>query len=55
MLGLTDQFSLNVALPIGIALGTLFRFWSYRKWVWAAKTQDPPPPQRVLLRDGAPR
>ena len=26
----------NVANLIGIALGTLFRFWSYRKWVWKA-------------------
>jgi putative flippase GtrA len=25
-----------VALNAGIALATLFRFWSYRKWVWAA-------------------
>ena len=29
----------NLANLVGIALGTLFRFWSYRKWVW--KTQDP--------------
>jgi putative flippase GtrA len=29
-----DKFSTNVALLIGIALGTLFRFWSYRQWVW---------------------
>lgn len=29
----------NVANLIGIALGTLFRFWSYRKWVW--RTQEP--------------
>ena len=28
-----------VALNIGIALATLFRFWSYRKFVWVA----PPP------------
>jgi putative flippase GtrA len=55
VLGLTDHLSYNIALAIGIGLGTLFRFWSYRKWVWAAKSQDPPPPQRVLLRDGAPR
>ncbi len=26
----------NVALVVGTALGTLFRFWSYRKWVWVA-------------------
>jgi putative flippase GtrA len=34
LLGLTDKLSYNIALIIGIALGTLFRFWSYRKWVW---------------------
>ena len=26
----------NLANLAGIALGTLFRFWSYRKWVWKA-------------------
>jgi len=36
LLGLTDKLSYNVALIIGIALGTLFRFWSYRRWVWVA-------------------
>ena len=35
-LGLTDKLSYNVALFVGIVLGTLFRFWSYRKWVWRA-------------------
>jgi putative flippase GtrA len=25
-----------IALNFGIALATLFRFWSYRKWVWVA-------------------
>ena len=29
----------NVANLVGIGLGTLFRFWSYRKWVW--RTQEP--------------
>src|SRR5215472_9999909 len=24
----------NVALVLGTGLGTLFRFWSYRKWIW---------------------
>jgi putative flippase GtrA len=28
-----DQFSTNVAQLIGMAIATLFRFWSYRKWV----------------------
>ena len=27
----------NLANLTGIALGTLFRFWSYRKWVWKAE------------------
>jgi len=26
----------NLANLTGIGLGTLFRFWSYRKWVWKA-------------------
>jgi len=25
-----------IALNVGIALATVFRFWSYRRWVWAA-------------------
>jgi len=43
-IGLTDVAGLgksklwyNIALVIGTGLGTLFRFWSYRKWVWVAK------------------
>jgi putative flippase GtrA len=40
-LGLTDKLALNVALFLGIVLGTLFRFWSYRKWVWVAPTTGP--------------
>jgi putative flippase GtrA len=41
-LGLTGKLSLNVALLLGIGLGTLFRFWSYRKWVWIAPPAGPP-------------
>ena len=40
-LGMTDTFFLNVALLLGICLGTLFRFWSYRKWVWIAPMSGP--------------
>ena len=29
-----------LALNIGIALATIFRFWSYRKFVWAAPAGD---------------
>lgn len=34
--GLTDKFSLNVANVIGIGIGTIFRFWSYKRWVFVA-------------------
>src|SRR5215475_13182007 len=27
----------NVALVVGTGLGTLFRFWSYRKWIWVER------------------
>ena len=30
-----------IANNTGIVLGTLFRFWSYRKWVWAAPQPAP--------------
>jgi putative flippase GtrA len=36
VLGLQDKLSYNVALILGIGLGTLFRFWSYRRFVWLA-------------------
>src|ERR1700722_16085002 len=32
----------NIALLVGIALGTIFRWFSYRKWVWADKPKDAP-------------
>jgi putative flippase GtrA len=31
----------NVALVVGTGLGTLFRFWSYRKWIWLASPAAP--------------
>jgi putative flippase GtrA len=33
-MGLEDPFSLNIAKVVGLVLGTLFRFWSYRRWVF---------------------
>jgi putative flippase GtrA len=35
-LGLKSGLPSNIALFLGIVLGTLFRFWSYRKWIWTA-------------------
>jgi putative flippase GtrA len=33
-MGLEDPVSLNIAKIVGLVLGTLFRFWSYRRWVF---------------------
>ena len=40
-LGETSKLSNFIANNLGIVLGTLFRFWSYRKWVWAAPQPAP--------------
>lgn len=40
-LGLTSNTSNFIANNLGIVLGTLFRFWSYRKWVWSAPQAAP--------------
>jgi hypothetical protein len=47
-IGLTDLAGLghsklwyNAALVVGTVLVTLFRFWSYRKWVWTASDEIP--------------
>ena len=38
---MTDPLSYNVANIVGIGLGTLFRLWSYRKWVFLEVTDEP--------------
>lgn len=35
--GLADNISANV---VGIGLGTIFRFWSYRRFVFTARSRD---------------
>ncbi|MEO8107121.1 MAG: GtrA family protein [Actinomycetes bacterium] len=35
---LADNISANV---IGVGMGTLFRFWSYRRWVFPAVQEEP--------------
>jgi putative flippase GtrA len=35
-MGLDGRIWYNVANLMGLVLGTVFRFWSYRKWVWHA-------------------
>ncbi len=34
----------NIALVVGTGLGTLFRFWSYRRWIWLASPGVPGQP-----------
>jgi putative flippase GtrA len=42
VIGTTGPFALNVAKFIGIAIGTVFRFWTYKRYVFpAAKEQVP--------------
>jgi putative flippase GtrA len=36
-----DVIWYNVALVVGTGLGTLFRFWSYRRWIWLAQPATP--------------
>ena len=38
-----DKLAVFLALNLGIALATLFRFWSYRLFVWGASAAQPPP------------
>jgi putative flippase GtrA len=39
--GLKTQLWYNAALVVGTGFGMLFRFWSYRKWVWLAPAETP--------------
>jgi putative flippase GtrA len=43
-LHLNDGLSYNAALATGIVLGTLFRYWAYRAWVWRAEAAAPAVP-----------
>ncbi len=47
MLGLSGRFWYTVANLVGVGIGTLFRFWSYRKWIWV-----PPEVHLARLRRG---
>jgi putative flippase GtrA len=42
VLDFTGVLALNAALIVGIGLATLFRFWSYRKWVFLAPALSAP-------------
>jgi len=48
--GKLEQF---LALNVAIAIATVFRFWSYRKWVWAAPADGTPVPAMEVVPPGA--
>jgi putative flippase GtrA len=40
LVGLSGKIWYNVANLLGIAIGTCFRFYSYRKWVWKQPLEE---------------
>ena len=40
----TDPVALNVAKVIGIGIGTIFRFWSYKRYVFPPHREPPEAP-----------
>jgi putative flippase GtrA len=52
-LGFDDPLSLNIANIVGVGLGTLFRYWSYKKWVFLEATEPIPMelPETGIRRD----
>jgi len=40
--GAKDQLAYNAASVIGTGIGTIFRFWAYRKWVFLAPANPSP-------------
>jgi putative flippase GtrA len=52
VLGLTGPLADNIsANGVGLALGTTFRFWSYRKWVFPAIADDELAPELSASTD----
>ena len=46
-LGLTDNFSLNVANIVGVGLATLFRLYCYRRWVFLYAEGEAPAAEQL--------
>lgn len=47
--GLKDALAYNVSIIFGIGLGTIFRLFTYRKWVFKAHPAPAGPPQAEQL------
>ena len=60
LLGFESRLADNIAANgVGLVLGTTFRFWSYRRFVWAAPAElagaaaDGDPAARAVLKDAS--
>ncbi|MET8156150.1 GtrA family protein [Sphaerisporangium sp. NPDC005289] len=51
-LKMTDPLSYNISFFIGTALGTVFRYWSYKKWVFLPPELPPVDPHTGLPEAG---
>ena len=54
-LGLKGPLAYNAASFIGTGLGTVFRWYAYRKWVFLAPAQQPHPQPQAAFAGGADR
>jgi putative flippase GtrA len=52
-LGLKGQLAYNAASFIGTGLGTVFRWYAYRKWVFLAPAEHPHPQPQAAFAGGA--
>ncbi len=53
-LGFDSLLANNIGLVVGTGLGTLFRFWSYKRWVFLAPpvVQEPVIQEPAIQEDG---
>lgn len=51
-LGLTSLLAINVAAIVGMALGTIFRFFTYRTWVFTHAEDSEPATAAMVLSEG---
>jgi putative flippase GtrA len=50
LVGQRSGLAYSIALNAGIVLGTIFRYWSYKKWVWPAAATGTVTPAHRLAR-----
>lgn len=49
--GRNDKVTVNAAFLVGVMLATMFRFWSYRKWVWTTPALSESEPAAEQAQD----